>query len=133
MWDGVGLPPEPKVNKSDKLEKDVEARFVRICKKRGYHSWKFVSVNNRGVSDRIIIASGRVVFVELKRSKGKMSPLQKVFRKKVVENEGEFVCLYGDEGVDKFFRSLDCDVDVWESLMTAVRSMVRIFKGEDLR
>ena len=98
-----------KVVKKDPLEKDVEKRFSLNIKAANGHSWKFVSPNNRGVCDRVVLYHGRTIFVEIKRIKGKMSELQKVFRQKVLDNGGEFACVYGNDGTDEFMRSLCFD------------------------
>lgn len=60
------------------LEKEVEGRMVRMVKERGGLCLKFVSPNNPGVPDRIIITpEGRVVFVELKTETGRLANIQK--------------------------------------------------------
>lgn len=60
------------------LEKEVEGRMVRMVKERGGMCLKFVSPNNPGVPDRIIITpEGRVVFVELKTETGRLANIQK--------------------------------------------------------
>lgn len=120
--------PVPK--KKDPLEKDVEKRFTRKIKTAGGHSWKFASDNTRGVSDRVVIFHGRVIFVELKRVKGKMSPLQIVFQKKVLDNDGEFCCLYGNEGVDKFISYLKNQTCWWEKYINAVFILIKRFTGD---
>lgn len=100
-------PPKLKVDKlADRLERDVEKRFALKIKSIGGISWKFVSVNNRGVADRIVLYKGRTIYTELKRTSGKLSPLQKVFRGKVLDNLGEYVTIYGDHGVDNFIEQL---------------------------
>jgi hypothetical protein len=51
----------------DPLEKDIEARLVKLVKKHGGVAYKFNSVNNRSVPDRICILSRKTFFVEVKR------------------------------------------------------------------
>lgn len=59
-------------------ESTIERQFVRACRERGALSYKFVSPSHRGVPDRVVITSdGRVVFVELKTPRGRLSGLQK--------------------------------------------------------
>ena len=96
----------PETKEKDPLEKDVEKRFSLNIKAANGHSWKFVSPNNRGVCDRIVLYHGRTIFVEIKRTKGKMSELQKVFRQKVLDNGGEFACIYGNDATDEFIVRL---------------------------
>ena len=57
-------------------ERDVERYLVKECEKRGWLCWKFVSPGRRGVPDRVVIRSGGVAFVEVKRKGGRVSPLQ---------------------------------------------------------
>lgn len=60
------------------LEKEIERRMVQTVKDRGGLCYKFVSPNNPGVPDRIIITpDGRVVFVELKTEIGRLARIQK--------------------------------------------------------
>ena len=60
------------------LEKEIERRMVQTVKARGGLCYKFVSPNNPGVPDRIIITpDGRVIFVELKTEIGRLARLQK--------------------------------------------------------
>lgn len=58
-------------------EREIERRFVEKVRKMGGFSYKFVSPGRSGVPDRIVVLPpGRVLFVELKRVGGKLSPLQ---------------------------------------------------------
>lgn len=59
-------------------ESAIETRLVRMVCQRGGLCYKFVSPNQPGVPDRIIItAQGRVIFVELKTEIGRLSKIQK--------------------------------------------------------
>lgn len=44
----------------------VESHLKRQCDKRGVLCYKFTSPSNSGVPDRIIVANGKVIFLELK-------------------------------------------------------------------
>ena len=57
-------------------ERDVERYLIKECEKRGWLCWKLVSPGRRGVTDRVVIRSGAVAFVEVKRKGGRVSPLQ---------------------------------------------------------
>ena len=59
-------------------EKDIEHYFKREVEKRGAIVWKFVSPNQAGVPDRLVLLpGGRVAFAEIK-SPGKIPrPLQR--------------------------------------------------------
>lgn len=59
-------------------EAAIEAKLVRMVRERGGLCYKFVSPNQPGVPDRIIITpTGRVVFVELKTEIGRLAKIQK--------------------------------------------------------
>ena len=58
-------------------ESQIEARLVRMVRERGGLCYKFVSPNNPGVPDRIIITpDGRTVYVELKTEIGRLANIQ---------------------------------------------------------
>lgn len=89
------------------LEKEVEKYLVREVKKIGSVSFKFISPGNAGVPDRIVILPmGKVVFVELKTDKGKLSKLQTAQIRKISELGAEVKVLYGIEGVRKFINEI---------------------------
>ena len=49
------------------LEKNLEAKIIKIAKKLGYLTYKFTSPSNKGVPDRIFISPyGHVFFMEFK-------------------------------------------------------------------
>jgi len=59
-------------------ESQIENRLARMVRERGGLCYKFVSPGNRGVPDRIVITpAGRVIFVELKTSAGRLARIQK--------------------------------------------------------
>ena len=59
------------------LEKTTEARLRKELRALGCLFFKFVSPGNAGVPDRLVVMpDGRVVFVELKREDGILSPQQ---------------------------------------------------------
>lgn len=57
-------------------ESQLERKVTQWCKNRGLLTYKFVSPNNRGVPDRIIISNGRILFLELKQPGKKPTKLQ---------------------------------------------------------
>lgn len=119
------VPPSIRQTKSSPLEKQVEKRLMRAVSRIGGVSWKFVSENNRGVSDRIVLYNGRTIFVEVKREKGKLSELQKVFGHKIFDNKGEFVVVEGYAGVDAFAKRLQLENAMW---IVGWRSLFSIVK-----
>lgn len=61
------------------LESDIERRLGERLRHLGCVYYKFVSPQQRGVPDRIVICpDGTVVFVELKRPGGHLATLQSV-------------------------------------------------------
>lgn len=59
-------------------ESAIEKSLEKKVKEAGGISFKFISPNNPGVPDRIVIApTGRVVFVELKTEVGRLANIQK--------------------------------------------------------
>lgn len=78
-------------------ESKVEGRLTTGVKKLGGKAYKWVSPNNSGVPDRIVILpGGRIIFVETKAPGGRARALQ-------VE-------------VHKFLRKLECDVRVIDTV-----------------
>ena len=58
-------------------ESQIEAKLVRMVREHGGLCYKFVSPNNPGVPDRIIITpDGRTVYVELKTEVGRLANIQ---------------------------------------------------------
>ena len=124
------VPPVVKGVAKSPLEKDVEAKLIRRVRAAGGISWKFVSPNNRGVSDRVVLIDGRVIFVELKRDGGKMTPLQQVFREKVESNGGEFALVVGMDGVEGFIAKIKAEQPMWRTFYRAIWSMIGKFSGK---
>lgn len=89
------------------LEKEVEKFLVREVKKIGGISFKFISPGNAGVPDRIVILpTGKVVFVELKTDRGKLTKLQEVQIKKISNLGADARVLRGIEGVKEFINEI---------------------------
>ena len=60
------------------LESEIEKKMKEKILKKGGLFFKFVSPGNDGVPDRIVITpKGRIIFVEMKEDKGRLSPIQK--------------------------------------------------------
>ena len=82
-------------------EKQIEAYFVRRVKALGGYSYKFRSVTQRGVADRIAcMPNGQTWFVELKKPGGRLSPLQEVFAENMAEMNQKYALLWSKDDVD---------------------------------
>lgn len=86
------------------LEKDIEKLFRDEIKKAGGKAYKFTSPGNDGVPDRIVmLPGGRIVFVELKTDKGKLSRLQELQCRQIAELGQTVRVLHGLSEVRDFF------------------------------
>lgn len=92
------------------LEKEIEAYFVKSVKSLGGIAYKFNSLSNRGVSDRIaMFANGIVVMVELKRPGGKLSRLQELFAEDMQKLGVAYACLWSKDDVDVWINNIKTD------------------------
>lgn len=96
------------MNLFDDKEKDVETYLTRLCSNTGMLlTYKFTSPSNRGVPDRLVIApGGRVYFVELKSSKGRLSPLQRISIQKLIDQGCEVRIINSKRGVLEFVEEV---------------------------
>ena len=87
------------------LEKDIEKILVREVKIAGGLAYKFISPGNDGVPDRIVILpDGRVMFVELKTDRGKLTALQQMQIDRI-RARGAYACVVrGLSGLTWFFE-----------------------------
>lgn len=85
------------------LEKDIERYFVKSVQSLNGIAYKFNSLSNRGVSDRIVcLPNGETWFVELKKDGGKLSALQKIFAEDMRRLGQNYACLWNREQVDRW-------------------------------
>ena len=85
------------------LEKDIERYFVKSVQSLNGIAYKFNSLSNRGVSDRIVcLPNGETWFVELKKEGGKLSALQKIFAEDMRKLSQNYACLWNREQVDRW-------------------------------
>ena len=88
-------------------EKEIEAYFVKRVKALGGYSYKFRSVTQRGVADRIAcLPNGQTWFVELKQPGGRLSPLQEIFAENMAEMNQNYALLWSKEDVDDWERKI---------------------------
>jgi len=83
------------------LERDLEGYFAKQCKKKGLMTLKLNVRFSRGWPDRIVVLeNGQVMWVELKRPGGKLSPLQVKVHLELHKWKQEVYVVDSKEGVD---------------------------------
>lgn len=83
-------------------EKKIEQRLVKKVKEKGGLCLKWVSPSTTGVPDRLVIYKGRIIPVELKDPKGKLSARQE-FMIAVLLSQGVLThVLSSEQEVDEF-------------------------------
>lgn len=91
-------------------ESAIEARLVKAIRHCGGLCYKFVSPNNPGVPDRLILLpGGRVVFAELKTEVGRLAAIQKWQIGEMLLRGADVRVLKGREQVDQFVREVTGD------------------------
>ena len=107
--------PAPVTVKKKVLEKHVEAYLYKKMKKLGGECFKWASMNQRGVPDRICVfpplggtGAGLVCFVELKKdAKCKLSPGQQSFFNKMdTLHIASCFVLHGKAEVDLWLKTM---------------------------
>jgi len=82
-------------------EKEIETYFVKRVKALGGFAYKFRSVSQRGVADRIAcLPNGQAWFVELKKPGGRLSELQHAFAEEMDVTNQHYAVLWSKEDVD---------------------------------
>lgn len=69
------------------LESAYQKKVIAKWEKAGYYVLKLAKTNKNGIPDLICLKPNEVVFVEVKREKGKLSEIQK-YRIKELELNG---------------------------------------------
>jgi hypothetical protein len=87
-------------------ERDIEKYLVAQCKKRGIYCRKWVSVNSRGVPDRILLYEGNWYPVELKAPGKTLSKLQQVEHMIIRRHGGRPFTIDSKEGVDELIARI---------------------------
>jgi len=87
-------------------EKKIEQRLVKKIKEKGGLCLKWVSPSTTGVPDRLVFYKGKVIPVELKDPKGKLSARQE-FMFLTLLNQGVVThVLASEQEVDEFVDQL---------------------------
>lgn len=88
------------------LERDLEEYFAKRMKVAGILTYKFTSPGQAGVPDRILIADGRVLFVELKAPGRKPRQLQIETVRRMRAHGASCYCISSEAQVDKMLYDL---------------------------
>jgi len=87
-------------------EKKIEQRLVKKVKEKGGLCLKWVSPSTTGVPDRLVFYKSKVIPVELKDPKGKLSARQELMHK-ILLTHGVFThVLASEQQVDEFVEGL---------------------------
>ena len=84
----------------------VEEYLVEKSEEKGYLCYKWVSPGRRGVPDRILIGNGRVIFVELKSSVGRLSKSQQLMIPRLREHGADVRVIRSRSEVDALMEEL---------------------------
>ena len=88
-------------------EKEIETYFVKRVRELGGFAYKFRSVAQRGVADRIAcLPNGETWFVELKQPGGRLSALQEVFAEQMTATQQNYDVLWSKDSVDAWLTRL---------------------------
>jgi len=86
------------------LESAIESAVCKYAKSKGWLVYKFVSPNNRGVPDRIMLRNGVIIFVEFKATGKQPTTLQQYIIKRI---RGEKFKVYVIDSVEMGKKTLD--------------------------
>lgn len=87
-------------------ERVIEDYLLTQCRAHGFLCLKFVSPTRRGVPDRIVVALGRIVFVEVKRPGDRPRKLQQLMHTKLRRHGAEVHVVDDKPSVDAFIANL---------------------------
>ena len=88
------------------LERDIEQHLIWAIALVGGKTYKFKSVSQSGVADRIVcFPNGETWFVEIKQAKGKLSKLQEIFAAEVIALQQKYICLWSKEQVTQWVET----------------------------
>ena len=88
-------------------EGQVEEYLVEKSEERGYLCYKWVSPGRRGVPDRILVGSGKVIFIELKSSVGVLSKSQQLMIPRLREHGADVRVIRSRSEVDALMEELE--------------------------
>ncbi len=70
------------------LESKIQSRLIKRLEKKGWYVIKLIQTNKNGIPDLLCIKDGwKIIFIEVKSKKGKVSELQKYRHKELKEKK----------------------------------------------
>tara|TARA_R110000822_G_scaffold26539_1_gene79840 strand:+ start:304 stop:618 length:315 start_codon:yes stop_codon:yes gene_type:complete len=88
-------------------ESDVERHFTILAKEYGCLTYKWPAQYHKGLPDRILICpNGHIWFVEIKKTGGVLSEMQKHVHDILRNHTASVATLYGKGDVNGFFENL---------------------------
>mgnify|MGYP003294395693 CR=1 FL=1 len=84
----------------------VESHLKTQCDKKGILCYKFQSPSNSGVPDRVLVANGKVVFLELKRPGETPRKLQQHVIKRLKKAGATVYVADNNDDVDAILKEL---------------------------
>ena len=86
------------------IESNIENYFKRRCKELNIFTIK--NTGMRGIPDRLCVANGKTIWIELKRPGEKARPLQLAVIRKLEQHGAEVYILDNKQDVDVILRHL---------------------------
>ena len=97
----------PMRRRNDNPEARLEKRLTELVDERGGLCLKWISPDNPGVPDRIVLTpDGRTIFVELKTEIGSLQNIQKWQHNRLVQRRADVRTLKGLEQVKAFVEEV---------------------------
>jgi hypothetical protein len=92
-------------------EDTVKKECIDWLKKNGWFHFNIRQGKHcyKGISDRIAMKNGVVLFIEFKSSKGKLSDDQKKFKKNVDKQNCYYIIARSYKDIEKFIKDLEND------------------------
>lgn len=59
-------------------EQQIQSKIKKKLQERGWYVTKLIKTSTNGIPDLLAIKNGKAMFIEVKREKGKLSPLQEL-------------------------------------------------------
>lgn len=88
------------------IESDIERWMRQKIRERGGLFYKFTSPGNDGVPDRILVWRGRVIFIELKQERGRLSRMQELQIERLREHGADVRVVYGRAQAEKLVEEV---------------------------